>query len=94
MASKVERKCKIWTSNLTSKDLEWTMANKTMSKTIDDISATIKDQGKFGQATSLEEKEASDEVQRWRSTLWSHMLPVMWGRRHNVAADSCFVSQG
>ena len=42
-----------------SKDLEWTMTmlNKTVGKTTDKISATIKDQGKFGRATNLEKKE-------------------------------------
>ena len=73
MASDVERKCKVSDaisqctvrvriSNQVSKDLELTMANKTMSKAIDKMSATVKDQEMFGRAMSLEKKEASDEI--------------------------------
>ena len=65
MASDVESKCKVRTFNQVSKDLELTMANETMSKAIDEMSATVKDQEMFGRAMSLEKKEAaeaSDEI--------------------------------
>ena len=64
MASNVESKCKvrIWTSNQVSKDLKLTMANYTMSKNIDKMRTTVKDQQMFGRATSLKKKEASDEI--------------------------------
>ena len=62
MASSVESKCKVRSSNQVSKHLELTMTNETMSKAFDKTSVTVKDQEMFGRATSLAKKEASDEI--------------------------------
>ena len=63
MASDVESKCKVRTSNQVSKDLELTMANETMSKALlDKMSATVKNQEMFGRVMSLEKKEARVEI--------------------------------
>lgn len=66
MVSNVERKCNVWASNQVSKDLNLTITNEIMSKVIDKISVTVKVQERFGQAMSLEKKEARDEIQNLR----------------------------